>query len=206
MEGRLKAAAVFSVIALMAAVSPSALAAGKPFVAKGGSVTIAFDSEFVAALKAAGVEYTTGRSTPTPATASFPKLTVEAAAEEPERAPRTPLNTAKPAGYVYIGDAEIAFYSSKGEAAAEFPEIKLGARPALEAQLEENAMFHSDGKLHPLFTLYTHGVRPSVKGASLTLKNIPMKLSGEGAELLQVLGAGVSAGEAVGKLTIKVHR
>jgi hypothetical protein len=205
MAGRFKAAAV-STVALMAIASPTALAAGKPFVAKGGSVAIAFDSQFVAALKAAGVEYTTGRSTPTSATASFPKLTVEAAAEEPERAPRTPLNTAKPAGYVYIGDAEIAFYSSKGEAAAEFPEIKLGAHPALEAQLEENALFHSDGKLHPLFTLNTRAIRPSVKGASLTLRNIPMKLSSEGAGLLQVLGAGLSAGEAVGKLTIKVHR
>lgn len=205
MTRRLSLAAASTLI-VSAVLAPTTLAAAKPFVAKGGTVSIDFDPAFVTAMGAAGVEYTTGRTSPVPAMASFPKLTIAAAADQPSRAPRTPLNTAKPAGYVYIGEPEIAFYSGKGEAVAEFPVIKLGAHPAVDGQLEDNAMFKGDGRLHPLFTLATRGAKPSMRGSTLTLRSIPMSLSSEGAALLQVLGTGLKAGDPVGKLTIKAHR
>ena len=44
----------------------------------------------------------------------LPDLVVAAAADQPSRAPRTPLNTAEPAAYVYIGNAEATFTAPAG--------------------------------------------------------------------------------------------
>jgi hypothetical protein len=201
-------AAMVTATGLVAVAAPAtASAAGRPFIAKKGTVSIAFNAATLAFFQGHGVKFTNGDTAEAVAAPTFPSLTVAAAEGQPIRAPRTPLNTAKPAGYVYIGNSELAFYGPTGQGGqAEFPVIKLGSHPALEAQLETNATFAGNGREQPLFNLNTKGIKPSLKGATLTLKNVPMTLSTDGAALLSVLGPGLTAGQPLGTLTIKAHR
>ena len=192
----------------------SALAsAGRPFIARKGTVTLSFNAAFLATLKGLGVEFAIGDGRGHPLSAPFPALSIDPAAEQPSRAPRTPLNTAKPAGIVYIGTALVGFYqqltSSNTQGGILFPQVNFVGHPALEGEYSythTGSEEVSGSKLAPFFLLNTGHVKPVLKGNSLTLKNIPMTLAPAAMPFFTLFGPGFTAGESVGTLTIKALR
>jgi hypothetical protein len=213
-RSQLAALALVSVLIAVACTAQAALASsGRPFIAKKGTVTITFNSAFLATLKGLGVEYAIGDGHGHPLSSPFPALSIIPASEQPSRAPRTPLNTAKPAGIVYIGTALVGFYQQLPTANTQggilFPEVNFAGHPALEGEYSythTGSEEVSGNKLAPFFGLNTSHVKPALKGAVLTLKNIPMTLAPAALPFFNLFGPGFTVGEPVGSLTIKAHR
>ncbi len=187
--------------------------AGRSFVAKKGTVSIAFNTDVVATFRRLGIEFDTGIGVTRPATAAYPALSIVPAASQPSRAPRTPLSTAKPAGIVYIGTAEVNFYQQLPTANTQggivFPEVTLGAHPALAGELSYSHTGSTDvnsSTLSPFFLLNTRHIKPVLKGNTLTLKKIPMTLAPAALHFFSLFGSGFTAGEAIGTLTIEAAR
>jgi hypothetical protein len=184
---------------------------GKPFVARKGTVSIKFLPAVAAKLAQLNVEFNagTGSSGAPLASTAYPTLSIEPASSQPSRAPRTPLNTAKPAGIVYIGPADVEFFQQLPTAATyggiDFPEVVLGAHPALQGVLRYSHTGSEEVSIQgftKLFLLNTSHVKPVLKGRTLTLKAIPMSLAPASLPLFTLLGTGFTAGQTVGSLTI----
>ena len=201
-------------VTLTALVAQAATAtAGKSFVARKGTVSIAFNPDVVATFRRLNVQFDTGTGVAMPARAAYPTLSIVPAAGQGARAPKTPLNTAKPAGIVYIGTTEVNFYqqlsNSGGQGGILYPDVTLGAHPALEGVLSYSFTGSNDvnGRgLSAFFLLNTRHIKPVLKGDTLTLKNIPMTLSPAAFRFFSLFGSGFTAGESIGTLTIKAVR
>jgi hypothetical protein len=187
--------------------------AGRSFIAKKGTVSIVFNTAVVATFQRLGIEFNTGNGAALPATAAYPALSIAPAASQPSRAPRTPLSTAKPAGIVYIGTPEVNFYQQQPTANTQggivFPEVTLGAHPALEGEFSythTGSTGVNSSTLSPLFLLNTRHIKPVLRGSTLTLKKIPMTLAPAALPFFSLFGSGFTAGEAIGTLTIKAVR
>jgi hypothetical protein len=181
-----------------------------PFIAKRGTINITFNPSILANFQKLGILFTSGDGKTFAPVANYPGLLIAPASSEPERAPRTPLSTSKPAGFAYLANSEIGFYRT-GETATvqgslEFAVVRLGAHAALEGQLFNPAEEGSGDKLAPFFALNTRGVKPALKGRTLTLKNIPMTLAPTAASFFSLFGPGFTAGQPVGTMTIKASR
>jgi hypothetical protein len=187
---------------------------GKPFIAKKGTVSITFSAAVAAKLQQLSVQFNagTGSSNAPPAGTSYPPLSIEPAASQPSRAPRTPLNTAKPAGIVYIGTAAVEFFQQLPGSATfggiVFPQVVLGAHPALQGVLRYSHTGSEEVSIpgySKLFLLNTSHVKPLLKGHTLTLKGIPMSIAPAALPFFTLLGTGFTAGQQVGTLTIKAQ-
>ena len=209
-----KTALILTAALLSLALASGAAAAsrGKSFVAKKGTVSIKFTAPVAEKLAQLNIEFNagTGSSGAPLASVNYPALSIEPASSQPSRAPRTPLNTAKPAGIVYIGTAAVEFFQQLPTAATfggiDFPQVVLGPHPALQGVLHYSHTGSEEVSLpgySKLFLLNTSHVKPVLKGHTLTLKGIPMSVAPAALPLFTLLGTGFTAGEPVGSLTVR---
>jgi hypothetical protein len=212
-KGQATALILTALIASALGAQVAAASRGKSFVAKKGTVSIDFNGNVVASFQQLGIMFNTGSGMPVPASAAYPALSIAPAASQPSRAPRTPLNTVKPTGIVYIGTPAVDFYQQLPTANTQggigFPEVSLGSHPALEGTLSYTHTGSNEvatNTLTPLFLLSTSHVKPVVRGNTLTLKNIPMTLAPSAVPFLSLFGPGFTAGQPIGTLTIKATR
>jgi len=212
-RSRLAALIPTALIAIVLCPQTAAAAGGSSFVATKGTVSIAFNAGVLASFQALGIEFNSGTGHAVAPSAAYPRLSIVPAAAQPLHAPRTPLNTARPAGVVYIGEATVSFYqqlsASNTQGGIEFPEVVFGAHPALEGEYvytHTGANEVSGNTLSPLFLLNTRHIRPVLRGNTLTLSKIPMTLAPAALPFFSLFGPGFTSGEPVGTLTIKAER